>query len=374
MLISPKRYAELRSLQQLIYRAIIHFVTHYTEYEALLPLNKKARQIIEIASQYPYRVGTYRPDFLISEANEIHICEINARFPLNGYFNASVTECIANQLVAEQGYIWQQKENRQFLHYLMRYFGAFEQVCTLKSPADRAIDLRLYSQIFEKSGLPCTVIAPDELAQHVALLSLAAVINELNQMDLELLDQALIDKIAAANGLNDLRTIFLIHDKRFMAVLSDPTFLANFLTDPEIEFLRKHIIPTYTRSQQPELWEQARTDKTRWILKPYLLGKSEGLLAGHLTDESRWQQAFATSELDHMILQPFVDQKKFEASLDGQLRHDYVVGTFLCFDDQFFGPGRFRTSTSPITNQGDERKIAAFVTNQANQLKSPFIL
>lgn len=374
MRVSPERCDEMQQAQQLIYQVIVAFVTHYADYAALLPLTSKAREIVEIASQFAYRVGTYRPDFLISEQNEIKICEINARFPLNGYFNAAVTECIANQLAAEQGLILPQLENRKFLGYLSSYFGVFDRLCVLKSPADRAMDLRLYSQIFEKSGIPCTVIAPDQAAEHGELLRASAVINEFNQMDLETLDHATLETIAASNSLNDLRTIFLVHDKRFMTVLSNRAFLADFLSPDESEFLCQHVIPTYLRSQNGEIWEQARAGKDDWLLKPYLLGKSESLYAGCVTEEPRWQAVFASAEIEQMVLQPFIAQKRFVASLDGRMYQDYVVGTFLCFDDQFFGFGRFRTSSFPVTNQGDDRKVAPLVIPGAGQLATPFVL
>jgi hypothetical protein len=285
-----------------------------------------------------------------------------------------VTECLAHQLADELGIPKPPYIARNFLAYLYAYFGELTNVCTLKSPADRPMDLRLYSRIFEMSGIPFAVIEPDELARQPARLSTAAVINELNQMDLEMLDLALIEKIAAANSLNDLRTIFLIHDKRFLSVLGNTSFLADFLTDQEISFLTRHIIPTYTRSQAPELWQQAWANKDGWILKPFLLGKSEKTLAGCVTEDARWQAAFEDADIEQMILQPFIPQKRFVASLGGRMYQDYVVGTFLGFDGEFFGPGRFRASSFPVTNQGDDRKVAPLLVEEAGVFRSPFVL
>lgn len=374
MLISPARYEELHTLQQLLHRAICFFVTHYDEYASLMPLSPKGRRIIEIASQRPYRAGTCRPDFVIGQDKTLRVCEIGARFPLDGFFNAGVTEVLACQLAAEQGVDQSPSHYRRFLDHLTRYFGQFDRVCALKSPADRPMDLRLYTQIFDKSGIPCTVHTPAEIVQQPDLLSHAVVIDEFNQMDLEALDDAVIEKLAAANSLNDLRTKFLIHDKRFLSVLSNPAFLVNFLDDDEIAFLTQHVIPTYTRAQVPELWEEARTDQAHWLLKPYLLGKSAGILAGCVTEEERWQDAFQSPDIEKMVLQPFIRQKQFVAPLDGRMYQDYIVGTFLCFENEFLGPGRFRASSFPVTNQGDDRKVAPLVTQQPYPFKSPFIL
>jgi hypothetical protein len=374
MLVSPARCEELHTLQQLLYRAIRFFVAHYDEYASLMPLSPKGRRIVEIASQRPYRTGTYRPDFVIGQDKAIRVCEIGCRFPLDGFFNAGVTELIACRLAAEQGMDQPPSRYRRFLDHLTGYFGPFERVCALKSPADRPMDLRLYTQIFEKSGIPCTVHTPAEIARQPELLSGAAVIDEFNQMDLETLDDAIIAQLAAANSLNDLRTKFLIHDKRFLSVLTNQDFLAQFLNADEIAFLTQHIAPTYTRSQRPDLWEQARADKDGWIIKPYLLGKSAGILAGWVTEEEQWQHAFQSPDIEKMVLQPFFRQKQFVAPLGGRMYMDYVVGTFLCFEDEFLGPGRFRTSSFPVTNQGDDRKVAPLVIEQPGLLKSPFVL
>lgn len=374
MLVSPARYEELHTLQQLLYRAICFFVAHYDEYASLLPLSPKGRRIVAIASHRPYRVGTYRPDFVIGQDGALRVCEIGCRFPLDGFFNAAVTELIASRLAAAQGVDRPPTRYRRFLDHLIGYFGEFDRVAALKSPADRPMDLRLYTQIFEKSGIPCTVYTPAEIAQQPELLADAAVIDEFNQMDLESLDDAVIEKLAAANSLNDLRTKFLIHDKRFLSVLTNREFLAHFLTEDEMTFLTAHVAPTYTRAQRPDLWEQARVEKDGWIIKPYLLGKSAGILAGWVTEEERWQAAFASPDIEKMVLQPFFRQKQFVAPLDGRMYMDYVVGTFLCFEDEFLGPGRFRASSFPVTNQGDDRKVAPFVMEQPGRLKSPFVL
>jgi hypothetical protein len=93
-----------------------------------------------------------------------------------------------------------------------------------------------------------------------------------------------------------------------------------------------------------------------------------------VTEEEQWQHAFQSPDIEKMVLQPFFRQKQFVAPLEGRMYMDYVVGSFLCFEDEFLGPGRFRASSFPVTNQGDDRKVAPFVTAQPYPFKSPFIL
>jgi hypothetical protein len=74
-----------------------------------------------------------------------------------------------------------------------------------------------------------------------------------------------------------------------------------------------------------------------------------------------------------MVLQPFVRQRRFTAPWGGRICQDYVVGTLLCFDDQFFGPGIARASSCPVTNQGDDRKVSVFITGET-AIKTDFLL
>ncbi len=106
MLVSSARYEELHTLQQLLHKAIRFFVAHYDEYEPLLPLSARARRIVDIASHRPYRVGTYSPDFVIGQDKQIHVCEIGARFPLDGFFISGILECMAHHLAAARIRHW----------------------------------------------------------------------------------------------------------------------------------------------------------------------------------------------------------------------------------------------------------------------------
>lgn len=374
LLVSGERLAEMQSLMNLLYRAICFFVEHYKDCESFFPLSPKSRKIIEIASRYPYRAGTYRPDFLIDEDGKIHICEINARFPLNGYFVSGFAEVYANELLAAQGADEPQRQTAQFFRHLFEYFGGdFRRVCALKSPSDKPIDIRYYSQVFQGAGFPFISLDLESLPDNLDLLEGSAVVNELNQMDMERLDESLIEAIAASNSLNDLRTIFLAHDKRFLAVLSNREFLSRFLSETEIDFLTERVAPTYTRAQRPDLWEQARKDKANWLIKPYLLGKSQNLHAGCVARQKDWDAVFESEALDGMVLQPFIRQKQFVSELGGRKYQDYVVGTLLGFDDRFFGPGISRASSFPVTNQGDDRKVVAAVCRNS-QIQTDFIL
>ena len=157
--------------------------------------------------------------------------------------------------------------------------------------------------------------------------------------------------------LNDFRTIFLIHDKRFLHLIFVDDFTRQCLTEEETAFLRAHTIHTYLYNRNKEIWEDAMQHKDRYILKPYDLGKSVGLYAGVMTDEETWKKNLIESEKGGFILQPFIHQRTYPCEWEGMHYDDYVCGMMLCMDDRYFDSGVFRTSSAPVTNKVDDRKM-----------------
>ena len=372
-IITSDKYNQLHRVQQLLHRAIRYFVDHYDAYEHIFPMSDNIRRVVDLCSPFPYRVGTYRPDFLIDEVHQMKICEIGARFPLNGYFLSGIAEHIGRERYQYASY-FDQPLYKRFLHYLMEYWAGMKQLYVLKG-SDRPCDIKYYIPFFEEMGIKVETLSPNDL-DHDSLKKLAGcyTLNEFNQMEMDVLDDDVLRAIAASNSLNDMRTIFLIHDKRFLAVLSDTGFLSQFLSPAEASFLRPYLIPTYTSCQAPELWEEARSNKEEWVIKHALLGKSEQVYTGRTCTDEEWDKLFEPSVQSSMVLQPFIHQQRIRSSIQGEQYHDYVVGTMLCFDDHFFGPGLFRTSSFEITNRVDDRKMSPCFTNEYSDYKTYFIL
>jgi hypothetical protein len=178
--------------------------------------------------------------------------------------------------------------------------------------------------------------------------------------------QAMID----VRMLNDFRTIFLAHDKRFLHLIFVDDFTRQCLTEEETTFLRQHTIPTYIyNNRYKEIWEDALLHKDRYILKPYDLGKSVGLYAGVMTDEETWRKSLT----HEAILQPFIHQRTYPCEWEGKHYDEYVCGMMLCMDDRYFDSGMFRTSSAPVTNKVDDRKMCV-IHSDDEQLKSNYFI
>jgi hypothetical protein len=313
-IITSQKYNELNKIQKLLYKAINYFILHYDEYGHIFPIPDYIRRIMDICNRFRYRTGTYRPDFLIDRNQQIKICEIGTRFPLNGYFLSGIAEYIGIRRYKYRSYL-DKPEYEHFLQYLSAYWGKTGQLYILKGK-DRPCDIKLYIPFFNESGIKTEVLSPEQTnAFSFKENESPCVVNEFNQTEIDALDNNTLRRIASSNALNDLRTIFLIHDKRFLAVLSDSGFLSRALDRHEISLLQPCLIPTYTPIQNPEIWEEALNNKDHWALKNARSGKSEQVYTGRTCTREEWNGLFSPSIKKSMVLQPFIHQKRFSSSI-----------------------------------------------------------
>jgi hypothetical protein len=92
--------------------------------------------------------------------------------------------------------------------------------------------------------------------------------------------------------LNDLRTIFIVHNKRFLSLLSDDAFLKEYLSNAHHSFLKQHriisILPEKLQSDSC-LYNKILKKKEDWLIKLSLFGKGEGIVFGKNLNEKEWK-------------------------------------------------------------------------------------
>lgn len=353
LLIRSSTSNRIAKLQKVMSKMIRYFVTHYHEYEELMPLTSQALNVLRYFQHTPYQIGSYRTDFVIDEKKKFRLIEITCRFALNGFWLSG----FMNNMAAAYGQshnIPSQRLYSGFLPYLQQKLGSRKVI--ILSHKGKSEESRHYMHFLEATGYDVKKVFVEEAEQELKDLTNKIFITEFNREDyFELSNQAL-QQLAKAKVINDPRTVFLIHDKRFLSVLGHQGIRENVLTPEEATLLDEFHIPTYIYGEAPEQWQAARKDKDRWILKHKHLGKSAQVYAGPTTTFSVWQSLFSTRAVDEMVLQPFIKQPRFQGKVNGINYDDYVVGTMLFFDDQYFGLGIFRTSSHPVTNVVDDRK------------------
>lgn len=371
--ISLETDKRLHELQTILYKMIRYFVGHYDDYRAEIPVSDEIYEILSLYGDQPYRTGTYRTDFIIDQSNDIKLIEITCRFALNGFFISGFFDLMLNQYIEQKPWIRRVDEYTPFYDSLVEYFGDFRHICLLEG-ADKHNETKYLVPIIQNAGYTLHIIPAESVTDNLHLLRDAAVISELSHSELCGQPLKTVEAILRSNLLNDLRTVFLVHDKRLFSLFSKESFQAIMLTQSEMELLNKAVVPTYTSLERPDLWSEARQRKDGWIIKPCALGKAKDVYAGKLTTQEQWSAIFDSDAIRGMTLQPYIEQRKFTGSIGSALYDDYAVGTLLFFDDHYFGPGLFRASSYPITNKVDDRKIAALVTPDTNRFDKEHIL
>jgi len=367
MLITSERRDELRRMQALLYKCIVYMAEHYREWvPKYMPLDEKVMEILDRQSHYPFRAGAYRPDYLISDDGQLLFVEITSRFFGHGIWANYPSVVMAVQFMAEHpDASWENRYN-ELLTYMRDAIPANSPVCVLKS-GDRGSESTFYTKFYEYYGHEVTIYEAAEVEANIDKWSHdAVVLSALNQHDLLSFKMETLQAMIDARMLNDFRTIFLAHDKRFLHLIFVDEFTRQCLTQEETDFLRQHAIPTYLYNSHPEIWQDAIEHKDQYILKPYDLGKSVGLYAGVMTDEETWKDTIGNPAY---ILQPFIRQRTYPCVWEGKHYDEYVCGMMLCMDDRYFDSGVFRTSSAPVTNKVDDRKMCV-IHSDDNELKT----
>ena len=369
--IGPESQSRFKRIQHLLYKSFKYFLPRYRNYEHIITYSEKTRQIADHFDLANVRIGFYRPDFVVNQQGGIQICELGARY-YEAYWGHGIPEYIMEKRSQCRNDLNGKRITRVVIEEAERWWGGLEQLAILKG-RDREGDIRFYRPYFEQIGVPIQYIYPDTIADNLHLLKDGPVLSSFSQMELEALTSTEIEAVASSNCLNPLSTVMLLHDKRFLAVLWDDEFRSEFLTQEESDFLKPFLIPTYTRNQYPEIWEEARLNKDGYILKPQLLGKSEGIVPGPLVEEAKWARAFENDQIKDMVLQPWIQQKIFNGTIDGKSFQDYTTGMMLCIEDEFNGLGQFRMTSAPVANFiPDDRKMAPWMTNAPEMYANRF--
>lgn len=280
-----------------------------------------------------------------------------------------------------------QLKNRRFretryealLGYMLEITGEKNEIFVLRS-SDKTNEIGMYVPFYEYFGKHTEVLKAEEVEKNTDRWRKGFVISALNQKDLLSFSKETIEAMIDAGMYNDLRTVLLIHDKRFMNLWFQDSFTGRCLTPQETEFLRGHAIPTYTfghgcgGDDPAAVWEEARLYKDGFILKHHRLGKSEKVYAGPLTEPEVWQSLWETGEVREMVLQPFIRQRRYNTVWEGTPFGDYICGMMLCVDDRYYDSGLFRASSLPVTNIGDDRKVCLICTDDPEILRLADVL
>jgi hypothetical protein len=363
LLLSREQNDNMAFIQQCLLECINHFASNVEKYRQVMPLSDRVMDILAICERFPYRPGTYRTDFVVTEEGRVKIIEITARFALNGFVRSGIVNGFAERWASERG-IETQSQYPGFFGELENYVDGEKEILLLKN--DSFNEGKYLITLFGAAGYQVDVLDLGDLPRNADRIASSMCVAQLSHDELLALPDDVIEAMMEGNLLNDLRTVLLVHDKRFFALLWDDAFRDNALGPEKSRAFKEYVTPTFTPLAHPDLWGQLPQSAEEWIVKPTALGMGLGITARPAVSETEWLGALASSDPQATVFQPYLTQRRFSGMVGSEVRtNDYVTGTLLFFQGGYFGPGMFRASSHPVTNVGDDRKIATATLSSA---------
>lgn len=316
----PHRVIEMQTTcvtAQVAFSAIIKEWWSNKEFQTYIPLAPKIERVLrKLDSLRPYsHVGLFRPDILIpdSEREATKICEINARFMFNGFFMSALLSQASEELDFAEGF-----EGGMTVNKICRYFDSLMDkskpvVVLIKKGLKDLHCLTLFANYYPNVRLvdpfELRLIPSPTSPSGVAVTDNIGIIEqfmlELHQDEIEALDEELLLEIGKVCW-NDLRTIFLAHDKRMLGLIrKELHWLLQWgkITPEQGAILENGLAETYTPMDKMWGWVSDRTvpgEKNNWVLKKCLSGKGDGMLFGRDLDEKAWKEFLNNQNLLHM--------------------------------------------------------------------------
>lgn len=368
-LVDIHTYRELANAHDAIIAGLRAVVSQWSTNEALqnkLSIHPKIAKVLRKApASFP--MGTVRPDLLFDQDGGIKICEINGRFPLNGYFVGAVANNALHEhsmhpssplaklglsaVSATMSFIPDLRKRVTAcgadIVWILNHREPEHDLAVLGAALDVKVRRCPPAQLMAKNG---KLFCKEDDGRFTEIRSCVL---ELYQDEFLALDDDVLEAIAIlsyhGHALNDLRTIFLVHDKRMLHLLLSDCYE---LDHENRKLLHKYIVPTALAEEV--LANKQGFEGTSLVLKPSENGKGEGIIMQKNMSSDKFydEMCIRIAEAPHVV-QSYVKQRKFELiSHTGETKHWKTVGILSSMDGRFYGPGPFRS------NEGDLISVA----------------
>lgn len=376
---SVTRHQRVCSALNNAFEAIVARYFHDPRIRAIYRLPAALEDILRMADGRPYRVGFYRPDLVYDRQGRARICEIGARYPLNGWMISETTQRVFGASPAHAAFRAQPGHDAfwdalRALHppgSTVALVHAREPGTEIFAVLDALRRNGVHVLQADPSALQCRdrrIVVADAAASAHASNAHAAVdhvvldraILEMDRTELTALQpEVLAALITQGNYFNDVRTLILIHDKRVLAVLWDDDILRDLIDDDDRAVLRPHLIPTRV-ADDADSCDALLAQPQNLIAKRSSGGRGiDAHLRSDCTPEA-WRTLVRTQGMDY-VFQDYLQQREYRDPDSGAAIH--LVGMLLCRDATSYGAGVFRGSADAIINvhQGRGRLFPALL-------------
>ncbi|WP_342146139.1 hypothetical protein [Rickettsiella endosymbiont of Aleochara curtula] len=352
---------QINDCHSLLIEAIHKIVTNFfcdPALQQIISLNNKTLKLLQHLKDKPYEIGAIRPDFLFDKRYQIKICEINARFPLNSFI---LLHCLYNEMHKDfAGKISYNAKMLKIVEVFTKFFDN-KQPIHIYFYKEKSFDIFLLKNLLRKTSpnLKWKLPISSEFLFTNKLIkgnNYSQIILNLHQEELLNLEPDLFNEINASTYFNDIRTIFIVHDKRLLSILSNKTIMSKYISSEKCNRLASYIVPTYLLSDSTV--QTIKSNPKNWVLKKNSAGKGEGMYIGKETPLTEISTVLNEKKSDY-IAQPFLGQPLFlllnDSSKNRNANYDgyqtiYLVGSILSFNNALLGPGILRGSRKTIVN------------------------
>ena len=245
-------------------------------------------------------------------------------------------------------------------------FISYVQSVTGRKPIlIRPSDLRLASCPLSPTGYTLKCVAGRDSNGNEILEPVHQVGLELHQHELRSLSRSLLREICL-RCFNDLRTIFLVHDKRMLGIvlqeLENLVDVQRILSPSQAETLRRGITFTVNPGSRElailiKLTKISPRIRDDFILKPIRGGKGAGIIFGSDLSPLAWSSHLELLRKPELVpglltyvIQRKIEQPRFDVVLPnaGSLQRYHLVGTYMSIHGRYVGIGIWRTSPDRV--------------------------
>ncbi len=368
VIVTDAYLAQLQRVCSALHRALQAIVARYfhdSRIRAIYALPPALEGVLRVADGRPYRVGFYRPDLVFDRGGQPRICEVGARYPLNGWMLSEVSQRVfapapayaAFRLQAQLSAFW---STLRALHPP----GSTVVLVHGREPGSEIFQLR---DDLRQRGVRFLQAAPESLLLRNGRIVVAdaggerAIDRCILEMDrtelLALAPPVLEHLVVQSEYFNDVRTLILVHDKRTLAVLWDESILSDCVDADDASTLRPWLIPSWV-ANDAQARKALLARPGNLIAKRNSGGRGVDAVVRSSCGEAAWHELVNNQWSDYMF-QDYIAQREYRDPKTGDPMH--LIGMALCRDAISYGAGVFRGSNEAIINvhQGRGRLFAA---------------
>ena len=358
----PSEYSQkMNRLCSVLNKACKAIVLNYFEDERIrkyYQLDEDLEALLKKCNNQSYNQGFYRPDFLYDKNDQPKICEIGARYPLNGWMISYYLKLIQNQTNNNEvsGNAVSDLEN--LVDDLYDQFSTHKKVVLIHDD-EKGTEIFYLQKELAKRDIELISAKPQDLlvsndSIYVNAEPVSQFILEMDREELKKISPDVMDKLVKTNAyFNDIRTLILIHDKRVLAVMYDGQIMKDYLSEEEYHFLQKYLIPSFVITEASGC-DDFINGEENLILKLNSGGRGIGAYVKSDCTAQEWS-TIIRENWNKYLIQHFVDQKEFKDVENNRQIH--LVGMLLCKDDKNYGAGLFRGSDESVVNVHQGRAL-----------------